>query len=231
LLFLGKLLLLIKAGRGCNRSSGGTLPAAMLRDFSYLRGVMLRVNRDNLVTFDIYFMATRPPRNEIRINVAETNHSEVLLAEYLRNSGRSKPQSMDAIYGYWYSYALGIDRTVSNAAVELATSESVLALSGQINRVLNFQRIDRGIILPNEFLSRCGLAFGSSPPAVVTQERSVVTLPSISPVQPATAEPVKHSITADLSAATDKDVREPMTIGSLKVSPSVADFLNGTNGK
>jgi hypothetical protein len=56
-------------------------------------------------------------------------------------------------------------------------------------------------------------------------------LPSISPIQPATTEPVKHAITADLSAANNKDGREPMMIGSLKVSPSVADFLNGTNGK
>ena len=176
-------------------------------------------------------MSKRPPRDFLMMNIAKADSRQVLLAKYLRDTGKIASQIMGAADAFYYSYALAADPSVSDAAVELATSESVLALSGQINRVLNFQRIDRGIILPNEFLSRCGLAFGSSPPAVVTQERSVVTLPSISPVQPATAESVKHSITADLAAANDQDGREPMTIGSLKVSPSVADFLNGTNGK
>ena len=176
MLVLGKLLLLIKAERGCNRSSGGTLPAALLRDFSYLRGVMLRVNRDNLVTFDIYFMATRPPRNEIRINVAETNHSEVLLAEYLRNSGRSKPQSMDAIYGYWYSYALAAEPGSSDAEVELAVIESVIALDSQINRIINFHRINRQINLPQEFLMRYGL-LSIPQPAAQASEEGLSTMP------------------------------------------------------
>jgi hypothetical protein len=170
-------------------------------------------------------------RDILKVNIIETNSRQVLLAKYLRDTGIITSQLMGAADAFYYSYALAADPNVSDAEVELATSESVLALSGQINRVLNFQRIDRGIILPNEFLSRCGLALGSSLPAVVSQERSVVNLPSISPVQPATTEPVKHSITADLSATDDKDFREPMTIGSLKVSASVADFLNGTNGK
>jgi hypothetical protein len=170
-------------------------------------------------------------RDILKVNIIETNSRQVLLAKYLRDTGIITSQLMGAADAFYYSYALAADPNVSDAEVELATSESVLALSGQINRVLNFQRIDRGIILPNEFLSRCGLALGSSLPAVVPQERSVVTLPSISPVPPATTEPVKHSITTDLSATDDKDCREPMTIGSLKVSASVADFLNGTNGK
>jgi hypothetical protein len=170
-------------------------------------------------------------RDILKVNIIETNSRQVLLAKYLRDTGIITSQLMGAADAFYYSYALAADPNVSDAEVELATSESVLALSSQINRVLNFQRIDRGIILPNEFLSRCGLALGSSPPAVVSQERSVVTLPSISPVPPATTEPVKHSITTDLSATDDKDCREPMTIGSLKVSASVADFLNGTNGK
>jgi hypothetical protein len=113
-------------------------------------------------------------------------------------------------------------------------------LSGQIHRVLNFHRIDRGIVLPNEFLAQCGLALGNfaSSPAVVPQQQSVVTLPSVTQkVNLPAPEPVKHSPASTLVAEEEDDsdeveqVKVPIKIGGLNASQSVADFLNGTNGR
>ena len=183
-------------------------------------------------------MSKRPPRDFLMMNIAKADPRQVLLAKYLRETGKIASQLMGAADAHFYSYALGIDRSNSNPAVELAMSESVLALSGQIHRVLNFHRIDRGIILPNEFLSRCGLALGSSPSAVVSQERSVVTLPSAIPkVDLPVPEPVSSSpASAFVEHGNDVEGNEVkrgggIKIGGMNASQSVADFLNGTNGR
>jgi hypothetical protein len=102
-------------------------------------------------------MTARKSQDVIKVTISETNPQEVLIAEYLRDSGKIKTQCMEAIEGYWYSYALSKQPGSSDAEVELAVAESVMMLSTQINRILNFHRIDRQIILPNEFLTRCGL--------------------------------------------------------------------------
>jgi hypothetical protein len=102
-------------------------------------------------------MTARKSQDVIKVTISETNPQEVLIAGYLRDSGKIKAQCMEAIEGYWYSYALSKQPGSSDAEVELAVAESVMMLSTQINRILNFHRIDRQIILPNEFLTRCGL--------------------------------------------------------------------------
>jgi hypothetical protein len=98
-------------------------------------------------------MSKRPPRDFLMMNIAKADSRQVLLAKYLRDTGKIASQLMGAADAFYYSYALATDSSVSDAEVELAASESVLALSSQINRVLNFHRIDRQIILPNEFLA------------------------------------------------------------------------------
>jgi hypothetical protein len=102
-------------------------------------------------------MTARKSQDVIKVTISETNPQEVLIAGYLRDSGKIKAQCMEAIEGYWYSYALSKQPGSSDAEVELAVAESVMMLSTQINRILNFHRIDRQIILPHEFLNRCGL--------------------------------------------------------------------------
>jgi hypothetical protein len=185
-------------------------------------------------------MAVRKPQDVLRINVSQTDLQQSQLVKYLRDSGQITSRSMAAIEAYWYSYALAVDRGIPDATVELAVSESVLALSGQIHRVLNFHRIDRGIVLPNEFLAQCGLALGNFPssPAVVPQQQSVVTLPSVAQqVNLPAPEPVKHSPASTLVAEEEDDsdrnseVQPSIKIGGLNASQSVADFLNGTNGR
>jgi hypothetical protein len=189
-------------------------------------------------------MAVRKPQDVLRINVSQTDLQQSQLVKYLRDSGQITSRSMAAIEAYWYSYALAADRDIPDATVELAVSESVLALSSQIMRVLNFHRIDRGIVLPNQFLTQCGLVWGgSSPssPAVMPQQKSVVTLPSVAKVNSPAPEPVKHSLASANAEAYDDDddneveqsneVKVGIRIGGLNASQSVADFLNGTNGR
>ncbi|NJR32274.1 MAG: hypothetical protein HC778_04775, partial [Chamaesiphon sp. CSU_1_12] len=107
-----------------------------------------------------------------------------------------------------------------------------------------FHRIDRGIVLPNEFLAQCGLVWGSShsSPAVMPQQKSVVTLPSVTAqVNSPTSESVKHSWASALTEEDDDnddeveqsndEVKAGIRIGGLNASQSVADFLNGTGGR
>jgi hypothetical protein len=186
-------------------------------------------------------MATRKPQDALRINVSQTDTRQSQLVKYLRDSGQITSLSMAAIEGYWYPYALATNRDIPDAEVELAVSESVLALSRQIMRVLNFHRIDRGIVLPNEFLSQCGIVWGSSPSslAVMPEQKSVVTLPPLpTKVNSPAPESVKSSPAATNSEDCDQEgdpleVRQGsgIKVGGLNASQSVADFLNGTNGR
>jgi hypothetical protein len=188
-------------------------------------------------------MATKKTRDILKVNIIETNPRQVLLAQYLRDTGNISSQLMSAADAFYYSYALGADRAVSDSAVELAVSESVLALSNQIMRLLNFHRIDRGIVLPNEFLAQCGLVWGggfSSSPVATPQQKPVVTLPSVAKVKSPAPEPVKHSWASVLAEDCDDDdeveqnndkVKASIKIGGLNASQSVADFLSGTGGR
>ena len=180
-------------------------------------------------------MATRKPQDAIRVCIAETDPRQVLLARYLRETGRITSQLMGAADAFYYSQALAADRTVSDAAVELAVSESVLMLSGQIHRVLNFHRIDRQIVLPSEFLTRCGLvpvAPALSSPAMMSQEPLVVRQPSLPKLKENPVEPLKYSPVSSLeeddNEADSDEGNSNLQIGGFKVASSVADFLNGT---
>jgi hypothetical protein len=114
-------------------------------------------------------MTARKSQDVIKVTISETNPQEVLIAGYLRDSGKIKAQCMEAIDGYWYSYALSKQPGSSDAEVELAVAESVMMLSTQINRILNFHRIDRQIVLPHEFLTRCGLLATFQPAAATSK--------------------------------------------------------------
>jgi hypothetical protein len=118
-------------------------------------------------------MTARKSQDVIKVTISETNPQEVLIAGYLRDSGKIKAQCMEAIEGYWYSYALSKQPGSSDAEVELAVAESVMMLSTQINRILNFHRIDRQIVLPNEFLTRCGLLATFQPVTATTSNRNL----------------------------------------------------------
>ena len=201
-------------------------------------------------------MGTRQTQDAIKVIIARTDPRQVLLAEYLRNTGKITSQLMASADAYLYSYAVAAKSGSSDAEVELAVVESVIALSSQINRILNFHRIDRQIILPNEVLIRCGL-IPMSEPAILPAKSVVITppLPTIPaspqplnrPTASATAVRVGVSLplgTASASAEDDalrfdddsaqRTLRERsnaeddrQTHAGLKLSSSVASFLYG----
>jgi hypothetical protein len=63
-------------------------------------------------------MTARKSQDVIKVTISETNPQEVLIAGYLRDSGKIKAQCMEAIEGYWYSYALSKQPGSSDAEVE-----------------------------------------------------------------------------------------------------------------
>jgi hypothetical protein len=176
-------------------------------------------------------MAARKPQDVLRINVSQTDRQQLQLVEYLRKSGQITSLSMEAIESYWYSYALAADPQASDVAVEMAAIESVIGLSSQINRILNFHRLDRQIILPNEVLTRCGLIPMSEPavsPAKVVIAQPLPTIPE--PLQPLNC-PTTSAIDDDSARRTLRDRSEAedncQTHAGLKLSSSVASFLYG----
>jgi hypothetical protein len=190
------------------------------------------------------FMAARKSQDVLRINVSQTDRQQSQLVEYLRKSGQITSQSMEAIKSYWYSYALAADPQASDIAVEMAAIESVIGLSSQINRILNFHRLDRQIILPNEVLIRCGLIPRSEPAVSSAKSLPLPTIPA-SP-QPLTCSTISATAVREASALAgdgalrfDDERSEPEDVGvvsslenrqthaGLKLSSSVASFLYG----
>jgi hypothetical protein len=199
-------------------------------------------------------MAARKPQDVLRINVSQTDRQQSQLVEYLRKSGQITSQSMEAIKSYWYSYALAADPQASDIAVEMAAIESVICLSSQINRILNFHRLDRQIILPNEVLIRCGLIPRSEPAVPPAKSLPLPTIPaspqpltcstvSATAVHEASALPEDSALRFDddsaqrslreRSEAEDDSARRTLrerdrqTHAGLKLSSSVASFLYG----
>lgn len=189
-------------------------------------------------------MAARKSQDVLRINVSQTDRQQSQLVEYLRKSGQITSQSMEAIKSYWYSYALAADPQASDIAVEMAAIESVIGLSSQINRILNFHRLDRQIILPNEVLIRCGLIPRSEPAVSSAKSLPLPTIPA-SP-QPLTCSTISATAVREASALAgdgalrfDDERSEPEDVGvvsslenrqthaGLKLSSSVASFLYG----
>jgi hypothetical protein len=105
----------------------------------------------------------------------------------------------------------------------MAAIESVIGLSSQINRILNFHRLDRQIILPNEVLIRCGLIPRSEPAVPPAKSLPLPTTPA-SP-QPLTCSTI--SALDDDSAQRTLRERDRQTHAGLKLSSSVASFLYG----
>jgi hypothetical protein len=120
----------------------------------------------------------------------------------------------------------------------MAAIESVIGLSSQINRILNFHRLDRQIILPNEVLIRCGLIPRSEPAVSLAKLLPLPTTPA-SP-QPLTCSTIsaidddsaqrtlrERSEAEDDSARRTLREQDRQTHAGLKLSSSVASFLYG----
>jgi hypothetical protein len=184
-------------------------------------------------------MTARKSQDVIKVTISETNPQEVLIAEYLRDSGKIKAQCMEAIDGYWYSYALSKQPGSSDAEVELAVAESVMMLSTQINRILNFHRIDRQIVLPPEFLTRCGL-LATLQPAPAKTSNGELPAPKLEVAFQAVEERSNHRGDKDLvipiAAAEQSELpglapaESVVNHGGLKFTPDLWQKLTKTGG-
>jgi hypothetical protein len=168
-------------------------------------------------------MTARKSQDVIKVTISETNPQEVLIAGYLRDSGKIKAQCMEAIEGYWYSYALSKQPGSSDAEVELAVAESVMMLSTQINRILNFHRIDRQIILPHEFLTRCGLLATFQPAAAASSG----TLP-VPELEVAIQQPIPVEVSS--SHREDEDLVIPIAVAAHSELPGLAPAVVNHGG-
>jgi hypothetical protein len=183
-------------------------------------------------------MGTRQTQDAIKVIIARTDPRQVLLAEYLRSTGKITSQLMASVDAHLYSYAVAAKPGSSDAEVELAVVESVIALSSQINRILNFHRIDRQIILPNEVLTRCGLIPMSEPVMSPAKSLPLPTIPaspqplnrptaSATAVREASALAEDGALRFDDDRSEAEDDRDRQTHAGLKLSSSVASFLYG----
>lgn len=185
-------------------------------------------------------MTARKSQDVIKVTISETNPQEVLIAGYLRDSGKIKAQCMEAIEGYWYSYALSKQPGSSDAEVELAVAESVMMLSTQINRILNFHRIDRQIVLPHEFLTRCGLLATFQPAAAASSSTLPVPELEVAIQQPILIEASSsHREDEDLVILAEAEQSELLGLapaesvvnhGGLKFTPDLWQKLTKTGG-
>jgi hypothetical protein len=186
-------------------------------------------------------MTARKSQDVIKVTISETNPQEVLIAGYLRDSGKIKAQCMEAIEGYWYSYALSKQPGSSDAEVELAVAESVMMLSTQINRILNFHRIDRQIILPHEFLNRCGL-LATFQPATAASDRNLpvpeleVVIQQVSAVEESSNHRGDKDLVIPIAAAEQSELpglaaaESVVNHGGLRFTPDLWQKLTKTGG-
>jgi hypothetical protein len=187
-------------------------------------------------------MTARKSQDVIKVTISETNPQEVLIAGYLRDSGKIKAQCMEAIEGYWYSYALSKQPGSSDAEVELAVAESVMMLSTQINRILNFHRIDRQIVLPHEFLTRCGLLATFQPVTATTSDRELsvpeleVAIQQVSAVEASSSHREDKDLVIPIAGAEHSErpgLAQGAAVvnhGGLKFTPDLWQKLTKTGG-
>jgi hypothetical protein len=93
----------------------------------------------------------------ISINIVDTDPEEVLLAQYLRSTGKIKPTILDAAAAFWYPIAVSGSSETSIADKELAVIRAVTTLSSQISYIIEHSRIKDGISYSQETLQRCGV--------------------------------------------------------------------------
>ena len=188
-------------------------------------------------------------RRKIGIDFGESDRQLQSIHAYLATSPSSRETISDALIACLLPAAMFPQGEISSKELWTIGYQSIDRLIAQINSIVDLYSLE-GMPLPVDGLARRVSFLGQpsiSPLArsidvdidedegfesieassvATPQQNPVVTLPPVTKVKSSNPEPVKYS-----AVAASNDSREPMTIGSLKVSPSVADFLNGTNGR
>jgi hypothetical protein len=122
------------------------------------------------VSIEIYYRgADRSTKSEMfKFDIIQSDFNQVLIAEFLKRIGKSKPTILKALYGFYASQARSEHPNSSQQEVELALLESLNTLSAQMRFLVNYHRVKDGINLSPE----CLMSFGLLPisQSLVTQQ-------------------------------------------------------------
>jgi hypothetical protein len=118
-----------------------------------------------LVSIEIYYRgADRSTKSDMfKFDIIKSDFNQVLIAEFLKRIGKSKPTILKALYGFYASQARSEHPNSSQQEVELALLESLNTLSAQMRFLVNYHRVKDGINLSPECLMSFGLLPMSQP--------------------------------------------------------------------
>ena len=94
-----------------------------------------------------------------KFDIIQSDFNQVLIAEFLKRIGKSKPTILKALYGFYASVARSEHPHSSQQEVELALLESLNTLSAQMRFLVNYHRVKDGVNL----LPECLMSFGLLP--------------------------------------------------------------------
>jgi hypothetical protein len=103
-----------------------------------------------------------------KFDIIKSDLNQVIIAEFLKRIGKSKPTILKALYGFYASQARSEHPDSSQQDIELALLESLNALSAQMRFLVNYHRVKDGINLSPECLMSFGLL--PIPQPVITQQ-------------------------------------------------------------
>ena len=92
-----------------------------------------------------------------KFDIIKSDFNQVLIAEFLKRIGKSKPTILKALYGFYASQARSERSDSSQQDIELALLESLNTLSAQMRFLVNYHRVKDGINLSPECLMSFGL--------------------------------------------------------------------------
>jgi hypothetical protein len=117
------------------------------------------------IAIEIYYRgADRSTKSDMfKFDIIKSDFNQVLIAEFLKRIGKSKPTILKALYGFYASQARSEHPDSSQQEIELALLESLNTLSAQMRFLVNYHRVKDGINLSPECLMGFGLLPISQP--------------------------------------------------------------------
>jgi hypothetical protein len=121
-----------------------------------------------LSPFSSPYLNHYPDRDMFKFDIIKSDLNQVIIANFLKRIGKSKPTILKALYGFYASQARSEHPDSSQQDIELSLLESLNALSAQMRFLVNYHRVKDGINLSPECLMSFGLLPMSQP--VTTQQ-------------------------------------------------------------
>jgi hypothetical protein len=121
-------------------------------------------------------MVAKKSKGILRIEFLDTDHEQILLANYLRATGDAKGAVFQSTKRSLYALALSKDGTKSKQELEMALSIAITDLQSQIKTLTEHFRIFESIELPCESSNRSLIStpiYPSIPPSIPSVGRVV----------------------------------------------------------